>query len=226
MKKIRILLADDHALVRSGIAALLQMHDEFEVVGEAGDGLEAIEKTTQLSPDIVLIDISMPGISGIEATKVIRKKCPDTAILVLTMHDSEEYIYQIFKAGADGYILKSARKEEVLTAVRTVAEGGKYFSQKIADVLLKGYVRKGFSKKSDSAADELPLTARELEVLALIGDGLSTQQIAERLFISPRTVDTHRTNVMQKLDIHSSAQLVRFAIDRGLTSVKPQKPQS
>jgi len=220
MAKIRILLADDHALVRSGIAALLQMHEEFEVVGEAGDGQEAIEKTVQLSPDIVLIDISMPGISGIEATKVIRKKCPDTAILVLSMHDSEEYVYQIFRSGADGYLLKSARKEEVLTAVRTVAAGGRYFSPKIADVLLNGYVRKGLSKKAGASADELPLTSREQEVLALIGEGLTNQQIADRLFISPRTVDTHRTNIMQKLDIHTAAQLVRFAIDRGLTSDK------
>ena len=222
MDRIRILLADDHELVRSGLLKLLETYKDIVVVGEAGDGLEAIEKTKTLNPDVLVIDLSMPKLSGIEATKIIRKECPKVAVLVLTMHQNEEYVYQIFKSGAGGYILKDAGKDDLASAIRTVARGEKYFSSRVSEIMVSGFLRKTSvhdeTAPSDAQGLNVSLTKREKEVLSLIAAGLNNQEISEKLFISPRTVDTHRTNIMQKLDIHDAPNLMKFAIEHGFSS--------
>lgn len=221
MEKIKIVLADDHELVRSGLMKLLESYKDLQIVGEAGDGLEAVEKTKALNPDVLVIDLSMPKLSGIEATKIVRKECPNVAVLVLTMHQNEEYVYQILKSGAGGYILKEAGKDELAAAIRAVAKGEKYFSTRVSEIMVNGFLRRGSSRDEklspgNEGANDL-LTRREKEVLSLIAEGLNNQEISEKLFISPRTVDTHRTNIMQKLDIHDAANLVKFAIEHGFT---------
>lgn len=221
MDKIKVLLADDHELVRSGLVKLLETYKDVIIVGEAGDGFEAVEKTRKLNPDVLIIDLSMPRLSGIEATKIIRKECPQVAVLVLTMHHDEEYVYQIFRSGALGYILKDAGKEELATAIRTVAKGEKYISSKVSEIMVDGYVRRTSGRdesvQKNGVIPNVSLTKREKEVLSLIAQGLSNQEIGEKLFISPRTVDTHRTNIMQKLDIHDIGNLVKFAIEHGFS---------
>lgn len=213
--KIRIVLADDHALIRSGIATLLQGSKDIEVVGEASNGEEALERIRELNPDVVVIDLSMPKLSGIEATKIITKRFPSTRVIVLTMHENEEYIYQIVRSGAGGYVLKSAGKEELSSAIRAVAAGEKFFSPRVSQIMAESYVRRTEGESQQSGPD-IPLTKREREIIILVSRGLTNQQIAAQLYISPRTVDTHRTNIMQKLDIHDLANLVRYAIDHGL----------
>ena len=228
MDKIRILLADDHTLIRSGIATLLQSIKDFSVVGEAEDGEDAVHKTGELRPDVIVIDLSMPKLSGIEATKIIKKRYPETNVLVLTMHENEEYVYQILKSGASGYVLKSAGRDELAAAIRAAAKGEKYFSPKISQLMAEGYVKRVEKGPSDSTKGDVLLTRREREILALVADGMTNQQIAEQLFISPRTVDTHRTNIMQKLDIHDLANLVHYAIEHGIIKggegLTPTKP--
>ncbi len=217
MDKIRILLADDHTLIRSGIATLLQSIKDFSVVGEAEDGEDAVQKTSELHPAVVVIDLSMPKLSGIEATKIIKKRYPDTNVLVLTMHENEEYVYQILKSGASGYVLKSAGRDELAAAIRAAAKGERFFSPRISQIMAEGYVKR-VEGSSDAPKELVTLTRREREILALVAAGMTNQQIAEQLFISPRTVDTHRTNIMQKLEIHDLANLVRYAIEHGITS--------
>jgi two-component system response regulator NreC len=221
MQKIKVLLADDHELVRSGLVKLLETYKDIIVVGEAGDGQEAIEKTKKLNPDVLVIDLSMPKLTGTEATKIIRKECPKVAVLVLTMHENEEYVYQIIRSGAMGYILKDAGKDELPTAIRTVAKGEKFFSPRVSEIMVDGYLRKAVARDESASAKldsiDVALTRREKEILVLVAGGLNNQQIGEKLFISPRTVDTHRTNIMQKLDIHDSANLVKFAIEHGFS---------
>ena len=221
MNKIRILLADDHPMVRSGLIKLLEPFKEFIIVGEASDGEEAVAMTKKLGPDVVVIDLSMPKLSGVEATKIIRKNFPSAKVLVLTMHDNEEYVYQILKSGAGGYMLKSSGRDELAAAIRAVARGDRFFSPRVSEIVMEAYLRKS------EARDDLPtndndhlLTKREREILYYIADGFNNSQIAEKLFISARTVETHRTNIMQKLDIHDAANLVRFALS------KKQKPLS
>ncbi|HTY37129.1 MAG TPA: response regulator transcription factor [Bacteroidota bacterium] len=216
MDKIRILLADDHTLIRSGIATLLQSIKEFSIVGEAEDGEDAVHKTSELRPTVVVIDLSMPKLSGIEATKIIKKRYPETNVLVLTMHENEEYVYQILKSGASGYVLKSAGRDELATAIRAAAKGEKFFSPRISQLMAEGYVKRVEKGGQDAPKLDVPLTRREREILALVANGFTNQQIADQLFISPRTVDTHRTNIMQKLDIHDLANLVRYAIEHGI----------
>ena len=228
MDKIRVLLADDHTLIRSGIATLLQNAKDFQVVGEAEDGEEAVRKTGELKPTVVILDLSMPKLSGIEATKQIRQKFPQVNVLVLTMHENEEYVYQILKSGAAGYVLKSAGKDELIAAIRAAAKGEKFFSPRISQIMAEGYVRRVEQASAESRPGDVPLTRREREILSMVVDGLTNQQIADHLFISPRTVDTHRTNIMQKLDIHDLATLVRYAIEHGIAGSgegsQPKKP--
>jgi len=220
MNKIRILLADDHPMVRSGLIKLLEPFKEFVIVGEASDGEEAVAMTKKLMPDVLVIDLSMPKISGIEATKTIRRDFPSVKVLVLTMYDNEEYVYQILKSGAGGYLLKNSGRDELAAAIRAVAQGGRFFSTRVSEIMTEAYLRKSEARDNLSLNDDLPLTKREREVLQYIADGFNNSQIAEKLFISARTVETHRTNIMQKLNIHDTANLVRFALN------KTQKPLS
>lgn len=222
MSKVRILLADDHPLVRSGLIALLEPFGEFQVVGEAGDGKEAVALTRKLKPDVVVIDLSMPIMSGVEATKRIREEVPTTKVLVLTMHENEEYVYQILRSGAGGYILKNCGRDELASAIRAVAKGEKFFSPKVSDMMLQAYLRKAEQREEPARrSSETPLTPRETEVLACLAEGLTNQEIADRLFISPRTVETHKANIMQKLEIEDSAKLIRYAVE---SKVKRRPP--
>jgi len=224
-KKIRIVLADDHTMIRSGIKMLLRDVPDITVVGEAENGEEAIRCTKELNPDVIVIDLSMPKLSGAEAIKIIRKNYPSTKVLVLTMHENEEYVLQIFKAGASGYIIKTSGKDELTDAIRVVAKGERYFSPRVSEVLVEGFSRRENEKPGTDASGEVPLTRREKEILALVADGLTNHEIGKKLFISHRTVDTHRTNIMQKLDIHDVANLVRYAVQHGIvsTKIKPGK---
>lgn len=213
MPSIKIFLADDHELIRTGIRNLLGSNKDFQIVGESGDGEETIRKVREVKPDVVVIDISMPGMSGIEVTKHLREKFPNVKVLVLTMHENVEYVYQIYKSGAGGYLLKNAGKEEISSAIYAVARGEKFFSPKVSELMISGYMKQ--AERRDSPSPDSTLTKREEEVLRLIARGLNNQQISGQLFISPRTVDTHRTNIMQKLDIHDVANLVRYALENG-----------
>ena len=219
MKKIRILIADDHSVVRSGLRSLFRTTREFVVVGEAANGEDAVALASKLNPDIAIVDISMPKLSGIEATRLIKQKNPDVKILILTIHDNEEYIYELIRAGADGYVLKDAEKKEIFTAVRKVSMSEPFFSPEVSKVIV-GKIAKGPEENSFQQSKGPHLTKREEEVLHLISDGLTSSEIAEKLCLSSSTVNTHRSNLMQKLDINDTAGLVRFAIKEGYYVMK------
>src|SRR5436305_13225725 len=212
--KIRILLADDHTILRAGLKMMLNAQPDIEVVGEAQDGRQAIQETQRLQPDIVLMDITMPDMNGIEATRQIKKCTPDVRVLILTMHEHDEYVFQALRAGASGYMLKEAADTELISALHIIQSGQFYLSPMAQSVLVGDYlqrVRIGEEKDSYSS-----LTEREREILKLIAEGYTNNQIAERLVISPKTVDTHRTHVMDKLNLHSRAELLKYAMRRGL----------
>ncbi len=210
MDKIKILLVDDHAIMRDGIRALLSLYDDIEIVGEASEGKEAVEKTGELMPDVVVMDIAMPGMDGLEATRRIKKNNPKVKILVLTQHDNREYILSAIKAGTAGYVPKKALGSELVSAIRAVCKGESFLYPSAAATLIKDYLRR---------ADEEPydrLTAREREILKLIAEGHTSREIAGRLFISLKTVLGHRTKITQKLDIHNRTELLRYAMRKGL----------
>ncbi len=212
-EKIRILIADDHTIFRSGLKLLLSSEPAFEVIAEAEDGAQAIELANELEPDVLLMDIGMPGVNGYEATKQITSSKPDISILVLTMHRSEEYFFKMLDAGASGYVLKGAETEELINAVQTVARGDAFLYPSMARNLIDRYLR--VQSKDDHHHEKL-LTHREEEILKLIADGYSNKDIAESLVISPSTVHTHRTNIMQKLGFNKRHELVQYARDQGL----------
>ncbi len=212
--KIRILLADDHTILRAGLKMMLNAQPDMEVVGEAQDGRQAIEETQKLQPDIVLMDITMPDLNGIEATRQIKRLVPDVKILMLTMHEHDEYVFQALQAGASGYMLKEAADTELITALHVITSGQFYLSPTAQSVVVGDYlqkVRTGEERDSYSS-----LTEREREILKLVAEGYTNNQIAERLVISPKTVDTHRTHIMDKLNMHSRAELIKYAMRRGL----------
>jgi DNA-binding NarL/FixJ family response regulator len=211
MKKIRILLADDHAVLRAGIRALLEAQPDLEVIGEAGDGQAAVQRARELQPDVVVMDIGMPGLDGLAATRQILDSNPKTRILFLTQHENKEYVLPALKLGAAGYVLKRAEGDELLTAIRTVYAGGTFLDPAIAGALVSEVNR---DEKTADPFDSL--SEREREVLVLLAQGKTYQQIAEILFISPKTVDFHRINIMRKLGLSNRAELTRFAIQRGL----------
>lgn len=210
--RIRILIADDHTIFRSGLKLLFSSEPAFDVIAEAEDGAQAIELAHQLQPDVVLMDIGMPGINGYEATKTIKADNPDVNILVLTMHRSEEYFFKMLDAGASGYVLKGAETEELIQAVQTVARGDAFLYPSMVRRLVDRYLK----VQSSEAAQRDSLTARENEILQLIANGYSNNDIAEKLVISPSTVHTHRTNIMHKLGLSKRHELVRYARDQGL----------
>jgi len=211
-EKIRILLADDHAVLRAGIRALLDMQPDIEVIGEAGDGHQAMARVRELQPDVVLMDIGMPGLDGMAATRQIKAAYPKTRVLILTQHENKEYILPALKIGASGYVLKRAEGDELLTAIRAVYAGETFLDPAIAGVLAEDVCR-----VAGAPADPFDsLTDREREVLILLAQGKTYQQIAETLFISAKTVDYHRANLMRKLELENRAELTRFAVQRSL----------
>lgn len=219
MKRIKILLADDHSIVRSGLRTLFKATSEFVVVGEAPNGDEAVRQVGRLQPDIAILDISMPKLNGIEATKIIKQRHPEVKVLILTIHENEEYIYEMIRAGANGYVLKDAEKQEIFTAVRTVASAEPFFSPGISKLIIEKFVKRAKEPLPQRGAEHQKLTRREQEVLRLIAQGLTGREIAEKLYLSTSTVNTHRANLMQKLDIHDTAGLVRFAIQQGMVEL-------
>ncbi len=214
MAKIRVLVVDDHTLFRQGIVGLLNSQPDIEVVGEAGDAQGAIDAAVRLTPDILLMDIAMPGISGLEAAGEIKNRCPSVQILILTIHDREDYLYQALRAGASGYVLKGADIRDLLTAVRTAHNGEIYLYPSVAKKLVGEYLRQ--DRTGAERATPGQLTERELEILRLIAEGKTTPDIARALFLSPHTVQSHRDHIMAKLDLHSKAALIRYAIGKGL----------
>jgi DNA-binding NarL/FixJ family response regulator len=211
-EKIRVLIADDHTIVRSGVRLLRDAEPDVEVVGEALDGAEAVELAEELQPDVVLMDIAMPGMDGMQATRHIRAAWPDVNVLVLTMHRQDEYLFELLKAGASGYILKAAETNELIHAVRVVARGEVFLYPTMTRRLVRDYLE----RTGEDGAPVSALTAREQQILTLLAEGHSSQEIAERLVISPSTVYSHRSRLMEKLGLTSRYELLQYARRHGL----------
>jgi two-component system, NarL family, response regulator NreC len=212
--KYRILLVDDQTILREGIKSLLSFQPNLEVIGEAGDGLEAVRLVDKLQPDLVLMDLSMPIMSGVEAIQEIKKKWPEMKLLALTVNETEEYISATLKAGADGYVLKDSTRSELFQAINNVLSGKRVLSPGVSKKVIDGYLEGRKDKPILSAWDTL--TLREREILKLIGEGHKNKGIADLLCISPNTVEKHRSNIMEKLDLHSASTLTAYAIEKGL----------
>ena len=219
MDKIRIILADDHQLVRTGIANLLAEETEFEIIGEAADANELIHLLGQGEPDIAILDIAMPGMSGIELTRQLKAKHPDVKVLILSMYTSEEFIFNAINAGAKGYLPKNTSRNELMDAIRAVAHNQEYYAESISNVILKSYIKKAKSGTTEESSNENQLSKRELEVLRLFAEGFSNQEIADKLFISIRTVESHKNHIMQRLELKSSVDLVKFAIRNNMVNL-------
>jgi DNA-binding NarL/FixJ family response regulator len=212
---ISVLLVDDHAIVREGLRALLRGRGDLVVVGEAGDGVDAIEAVERLAPDVTVMDISMPRLNGIDATAEIRRRFPRTQVVILSVHATSEHVFRALKAGAAGYVLKESVGQEVVDAIRAVAGGRRFLSTRISDAINAGTAYAGRALPARSPLDSL--SQREREVLQLVVEGWSSAEIGERLAVSPKSVETYRGRVMTKLGIHDLPGLVRFAIKHGLT---------
>ena len=215
MTKIRVLVADDHTIVRQGLVGILKGSAEIEVVAEASDGYDAVEKSLKTKPDVVVLDVSMPRLSGIEAARRIHEALPAARILVLTMHDDEEYILKMVRAGASGYLLKDGAASELLAGIRTVKAGKTHFGPHAAKALAAAFAR---DRPTEPADPYERLTDREREVFQLVVEGKTNADIAGLLFISPKTVDNHRTRLMEKLGLHSTAEVIRYAARHKLLS--------
>ncbi len=209
----RLLLVDDHAVVRSGLRMLLENEREIEIVGEAGNAAEAIAAATRLKPNLILMDIGLPDLSGIDATRQIKKLLPEVSIVALTIHEDEEYFFKMLEAGASGYVPKRAAPEELLTAIRAAAKGEVYLYPSLAKLLVRDYLSGG--RPADEQAPS-GLTDREQEILTYLAEGANNEEIATSLVISPKTVARHRENIMRKLNLHSRSELVRYAIRKGI----------
>jgi DNA-binding NarL/FixJ family response regulator len=212
MSKIRVMIVDDHALVREGISALLKMYQDVEVVGEASDGSEAIDNAARLKPDVILMDIAMPGLGGLEATVEIKKRNPEFKIIVLSQYDDKEYVSRFLKANVSGYLLKRAVGGELIDAIRAVARGESYLHSSIASKVIDGYVGKDVERSDPYER----LTDREKQVLKLIAEGNTHKEIATILGISAKTAIAHHTNIGEKLGIHTKAEIIKFAIQKGI----------
>lgn len=214
MGKLRIVIGDDHTLMRQGLRKILEEQQEWEVVAEAGDGRQAVKETLSLQPDVAILDIGMPLLHGIEATRQIMRRLPAIGVLILSMHGNEAYVTQALQAGARGYLLKDSADTELVRAVRAVADGKSFFSPAIASVVRDDYLRhlseRGIVDRYDS------LSEREREIFQLVAEGYSNKAIADLLFVSPTTVETHRAHILQKLNVHNTAELVLYAVRRGV----------
>ena len=216
MSKIRVLVVDDHTIVRDGICALLALAGDIEVVGEAANGSEALKMVRELQPNVVLMDMAMPIMGGLEATRRLRREFPRTRVLVLTQYDDKEYVFPIIQAGASGFISKTAASSELTKGIRSVYQGDSYLSPSAARLLVEDY-QHGSEHTSQDPYQQL--TERERDVLKLVAEGYTTQQIADMLVVSPKTVEGHRTNLMAKLDIHNRTELVKYALRKGIITI-------
>jgi two-component system, NarL family, response regulator NreC len=209
----RLLLVDDHAVVRSGLRMLLENEHEIEIIGEAGNAEEAIEAAVRLKPNLILMDIGLPDLSGIDATREIKKRLPDVSIVALTIHEDEEYFFKMLEAGASGYVPKRAAPEELLTAIRAAANGQVYLYPSLAKLLVRDFLSGGRAADGQTPSG---LTDREQQILTYLAEGANNEEIAKSLVISPKTVARHRENIMRKLNLHSRSELVRYAIRKGI----------
>ena len=217
MEIVNILIADDHQLILNGITDMLKPYKRYKIVGKAMDGKEAVEKALELKPDIIFMDISMPGLNGIEATKIIIEKLPRIKILALTQHDENEYVLQILNAGGSGYLLKNSKKEEFEEAIESVLKGRKYLSREISDQMINDLLHQHSGRRNEKN-EEIHLTKREIEIIQKIADDMSNQEIADELNISLRTVETHRRNLMQKLKVKTVVALLKYASQHNIIS--------
>ncbi len=215
---ITVFLADDHAIVRNGLQLILQAETDITVVGEASDGHEAVRAVTKVCPDIVIMDIAMPGLNGIEATRKIHATCPSVKVLILSIHATAEHIFRSLQAGAQGYLLKESAGSEVIRAVRTLHIGRRYLSEKISETVINDYLRQRDLETAKSPLESL--SEREREILQLTAEGKTSAEMAHILFISPKTVETYRSRMMHKLGIEDLSSLIKFAIQYGLTSLE------
>jgi len=216
MKKLRILLADDHILMRSGLRALLDRQPNLEVVGETENGRETVALAASLKPDVVVMDVGMPILNGIEATQTIVTQNPTVAVVILSMHADESYVMRALKAGARGYLLKDSAAADLIGAIQAISQGKSFFSPKVSRILAEDYVR---VLKQKGAVDTYDLlTSREREILQLLAEGKTNKEVATALNISPYTVETHRSHILQKLNLHNSAELVLYAVRKGIIS--------
>ena len=214
-KSMRVLIVDDHAIIRDGLRAIMEAQPDIEVVGEAMEGREALEKADELRPDVVIMDLTMPGMGGLEATRQLKLLYPDVRVMALTMHESDDYFFQVLQAGADGYFVKGGSSAELLSALRTVSQGEVFLYPSMATRLLKDYL-----KPARAGRDRYEgLTDREVEILKLVAEGRSNQEIGDLLVVSVSTVQTHRAHVMAKLGLHSRTELVKYAIRQGIISL-------
>jgi DNA-binding NarL/FixJ family response regulator len=218
-EQIKVLLVDDHAILREGVHALLAREPDITVVGEAADGQEAVEQVPRLRPDVVIMDIVMPRMNGLEATRLIKERHADVRVLILSMYDDHEYVVQIIQAGASGYVLKRVVTEDLVRAIHEVYAGDSFLYPPIAATLIGDYLRVTQGERGAASARGEALTVREREVLGLIADGSSNQDIAEQLGLSRKTVDSHRANAMRKLDLHDVTEVVKYAIRTGLITL-------
>ncbi|MDO8691489.1 MAG: response regulator transcription factor [Dehalococcoidia bacterium] len=214
-KRMRVLIVDDHAIIRDGLRAILEAQPDIEVVGEAMEGGEALEKADKLRPDVVIMDLTMPGMGGLEATRQLKLLHPDVRVMALTMHESDDYFFQVLQAGADGYFVKGGSSTELLSALRTVSQGEVFLYPSMATRLLKDYLKPARAGRERYEG----LTDREVEILKLVAEGRSNQEIGDLLVVSVSTVQTHRAHVMAKLGLHSRTELVKYAIRQGIISL-------
>ena len=217
MQKIRVLVVDDHTIVRDGICALLALAGDMEVVGEATNGNEALKMVKEVTPDVVLMDIAMPIMGGLEATRRMRKESPATKVLVLTQYDDKEYVFPVIESGASGFISKAAASSELVTGIRSIYRGDAFLSPSVAKIMVEDYQRTAAERTKQDPYNEL--TERERDILKLLAEGHSTAEISEMLVITTKTVEGHKTNLMAKLGIHNRVDLVKYALRKGIITI-------
>lgn len=217
MDKIRLLLVDDHKIVRAGLKMLFQAEPDIEIVGEASSGASALKRVAEVKPDVVVMDVAMPGMSGIEATRQIKEESPETAVIALTMHEDEQYFFQMLAAGASGYVPKRAAPDDLVSAIRAVSQGQVFLYPSLAKLLVADFLQRADPEVDLAPAEEL--TPREREVLTCIAEGYTNREIGKKLTISVKTVDRHRENIMHKLNMNSRVDLVKYAIEKGLITL-------